>query len=205
MFTGIEPERFAAMTDWERRLFNNVKKGIYESDMAFKEGRPQDRCLPEMCNAIDAAKTLRRSLRGEDTSFGENKKRFVEFINLSVPADTPRSFKIDLIDARSGKLATYKFSELIYAIRCMVHENENLNADERPDYHILVDWTPGSSEYFGVLENGRMTCNGPAVWRRLREIMETFVFGIEAGIQEGRGGPINLPGSRPLGMIRPEE
>ena len=85
MFTGIELERFARLTEREERLLDNVKKAFYESDQLYCTGRQRD-CLLPMCNAIDAAKTLRRSLRGEDTSGNDNRRRFQEFIELEVPA-----------------------------------------------------------------------------------------------------------------------
>lgn len=81
MFADITLDRLLAMSEQELRWFENVKKAFYESDRAYAEGRPQDHCFPELCKAVDTAKTLRRSLRNEDTSCRDNKKRFVEFLN----------------------------------------------------------------------------------------------------------------------------
>jgi len=40
---------------------------------------------------------------------------------------------VSLLDARTGQSRHYSFSGLVSVIRCMVHENKNLNAAERPD------------------------------------------------------------------------
>ena len=79
MFKGIDDNRLLNMTDVERRWLDNIKKAFHESDQALQSGRHEDRCLEELFKAIDTAKTLRRSLRGEDTSGKDNKKRFIEF------------------------------------------------------------------------------------------------------------------------------
>src|SRR5271157_3196283 len=64
-----KPEhRVAAMTGQEKRWLDNVRKDFHESDTVLQAGTPQDRCLEELFKAVDTAKTLRRSLRGEDTS-----------------------------------------------------------------------------------------------------------------------------------------
>lgn len=131
MFAAITHDRLLAMSNQELRWFDNVKKAFYESDLAYTEGRAQDHCFPELCNAVDTAKTLRRSLREEDVSSRDNKKRFVEFLNFELPSPESGGLQVHLVDARSGKPVAYSFAELVYDIRCMVHENENLNAAER--------------------------------------------------------------------------
>lgn len=205
MLAGITPERLIAMSDQERRWLDNVKKAFQESDRAYSEGRPQDHCFPELCKAIDTAKTLRRSLRGEDCSPKENKKRFVEFLNCELPSPDAGGLKVQLIDSRSSKITTYSFAELVYDIRCMIHENENLNADEKPTYHILLDWNPRNPALFGVIENGRLTCNAQIVWRRLREILAKFITVIDSMISLANGGGFNITIAPPLGSVRPEE
>jgi len=61
MFSGISEERFGRLTAQEERLLDNVKKAFRDSDQLYRDGRPED-CMEPMCRAIDAAKTLRRSL-----------------------------------------------------------------------------------------------------------------------------------------------
>src|SRR5262245_31748493 len=130
MFTGITPARLLNMTEQEQRWLDNLKKAFYESDRAYLEDCPHDECFPALCKAVDTAKTLRRSLRGEDVSSKDNKKRFLEFLNCELPSPEVGGVRVDLVDARTGKAISYSFAELVYDIRCMVHENENLNAAE---------------------------------------------------------------------------
>ncbi len=63
----------------------------------------------------------------------DNKKRFLEFLNLELPSPESGGLLVHLVDARSGKAVAYSFAELVYDIRCMIHENENLNAAEAPN------------------------------------------------------------------------
>src|SRR5688500_8627759 len=86
LFAKVTPDRLLAMSEQERRWFDKLKKAFYESDLAYAEGRAADKCMPELCKAVDTAKTLRRSLSGEDTSPRENKKRFLEFLNFELPS-----------------------------------------------------------------------------------------------------------------------
>jgi len=87
MFTGISIDRMMQMTSQEKRRLDNIKKAFYESDRALQSGEPEDRCLEEIFKAIDAAVSLRKSLRGETyTTSGNNKRLFSEFIALEVPA-----------------------------------------------------------------------------------------------------------------------
>jgi hypothetical protein len=203
MFDGISAERVLAMSGKEERWFENVKKAFYESDCAYAEGRPHDHCFPELCKAVDTAKTLRRSLRGEDVSHGDNRKRFVEFLNCELPSPESGGLQVQLVDSRSGKPVAYSFAELVYDIRCMVHENENLNAAEAPNYHILIDWTPAEPNFFGVIADGRLTCNGHTVWWRLRGIMAKFITGIDGEISFAREGSCSMTSEPPLGSVRP--
>src|SRR5262245_37364957 len=127
MLSGISPERLLRMTEQERRWLDNLRKAFYESDRLYREGQPED-CMAPMCVAIDTAKTLRRSLREEDTSHTDNGKKFKEFIDLEVPTPARGGLQLTLVDPRSKQPRSYSYSDLVYAIRCMVHENENLNA-----------------------------------------------------------------------------
>lgn len=202
MFLGIDQERFGRLTPSEERLLDNVKKAFHDSDNYHTEGRVEDSMEP-MCRAIDAAKTLRRSLRGEDTGPNENAKRFKEFLALEIPAAQPDVFQVELIDARTGNTRMYSLADLVYAIRCKTHENENLNKAENPDYHILLDWsTPGP--YGGVIKDGRITLNGHFIWGRLREVMSKFITVIDAMIGVARGDDhISMTIQPPLGSVRP--
>jgi hypothetical protein len=229
MFSGIPQERFGKLTALEERLLDNVKKAFHDSDELYRGGRPED-CMEPMCRAIDTAKTLRRSLRGEDTSTADNARKFKEFIDLEVPAPGRGGLQVTLADARTGQSRAYSFSALVYAIRCMGHENENLNAAERPDYHILLDWgqAPRSvplaagpvsgmvqdpslnwpvtyhSGLAGTINGGRITLSGHFVWGRLREVMSKFITGMESMIGFAKGadkGSISI--NPPLGSVRP--
>ncbi|MBU0616887.1 MAG: hypothetical protein KKI02_04150 [Planctomycetes bacterium] len=205
MFDGISTQRLLGMSVPERRWLHNVKKAFHASDSAYQEGHPQDKCFPELCNAIDTAKTLRRSLRGEDTSPTQNKQRFVDFINLEVPTPASGGLRVRLIDSRTKKSIAYSFADLLYAIRCMVHEAENLNVEEKPDYHILLDWSNRNRSYFGEVDasSGQLICNGHALWWRAREILAKFITGIDGRVAYGRGEGFSISIDPPLGSIRP--
>jgi hypothetical protein len=203
MFSGIAPERFLKLTEQEQRWFDNVKKAFHENDRAYAEGQLADRGLEEACKAIDTAKTLRRSLRGEDTSTAHNKAKFVEFLNLEVPDAASGGMQVQLVDSRDGRRKTYSFADLVYAIRCMIHEGENLNAAEKVDYHILLDWSDPHSAYWGKVSDGRLVLNGHRVWERVREILSKFVTGIIGMIAHAKGEPFSVTIQPPLGSVRP--
>jgi len=97
MFDGYDENRVAAMTDQERRWFDNVKKAFHGSDTALQNGSR----LEELFKAVDTAKTLRRSLRGEDTSHRDNKKRFIEVLGLEIPMARLDGSEFELRDAES--------------------------------------------------------------------------------------------------------
>jgi hypothetical protein len=210
MFSGIAEERFGQFTAQEERLLDNVKKAFRDSDAHYTGGRVED-CMEPMCRAIDAAKTLRRSLRGEDTSPRQNEERFKEFLALEIPAARPGALPMYLVDARSGQRRQYSYADLVYKIRCMVHENENLNAAENPDYHILLEWGPGQQppDWFrqglmGVIHDGRITLHGPLVWQRLRKVVSKFITGIDMMIAVARGADsFSITIRPPLGSVRP--
>ena len=202
MFEGITTERVAAMTAQERRWLENIKEAFYESDKAYLSDRPEDHAFEHICKAIDVAKTLRRSLRGEDCSGKQNKARVTEYIDLEIPGF---SEKITLVDPREQKSVSYSYSELIYAIRCSaVHENENLNAAEQPDFHVLLDWTMHPEDRCGgVLRDGRITLNARATWLRLRELMVKFIQALDMMVAFAGGATSGSMGRAPLGSIRP--
>jgi hypothetical protein len=210
MFSGIPQERFGHLTAQEERLLDNVKKAFRDSDELYRGGRAED-CMEPMCRAIDTAKTLRRSLRGEDTSPRLNEARFKEFLALAIPAARPGALPLYLVDARSGQTTQYSYADLVYKIRCMVHENENLHAAENSGYHILLEWGQGQSrpEWFqqglmGVSQDGRITLHGPLMWERLREVMAKFVTGIDAMVAFAKGADrFSISIRPPLGSVRP--
>jgi hypothetical protein len=142
MFAGISIDRVSKMSKQELRWLDNVKKGFLDSDELYRGGREED-CLGPMFNAIDAAQKLRRSLRAEDTSNANNQFKFTEFLSLEVPNPAAGGLNLSLTDTRTGKTGLYPFPLLVYKMRCMLHENENLNVAEGPDYHITLDWGKG--------------------------------------------------------------
>ena len=71
-----------------------------------------------------------------------------------------------------------------------------------PNYHIIIDWEPENPSLFGVIVNGRLTCNGHMVWRRLREVMAEFITGIDGMISFAEGRGFNVTSSSPLGSVR---
>jgi hypothetical protein len=203
MFTRITEDRLLQMNDREQRWLENTKKAFHDSDQDYRNGQPQDCCLQELCKAIDTAKTLRRSLRGEDVSPTQNKERFVEFLNLEMPKPEDGGFNVELADSRTGQKRAYSFAELVYYIRCMVHENENLNVSEKPNYHILIDWQMRDPTVFGYLHNGRLVCNGPLLWNRLREILAKFITGIDGMISHAKTGLFNITIDPPICSVKP--
>ena len=213
MLDGITPKRVMEMSAQEHRWFDNIKKAFCESDRLFQEGRPEDGCLQELCKAIDTAKTLRRSLRGEDTSDRHNKTRFLEFLSLEIPSPKPGETlpetlvsTFELFDARRGTKRSYSLVELIYKIRCMfLHENENLNAaEDGAGYYIMLDWTMRDPLLFGRCEHGRLVCNGYVVWKRLREVLAVFITGLEAMISTAKDGSGYVAIWPPIGSIQPK-
>lgn len=205
MLGEITPERLLAITDQERRWLNNTKKAFLASDEAYVSGTPEDRCMEELCKAIDTAKTLDRSLRDEDTSGRQNKVRYLEFLESELPSPEEGGVDIPLLDVRTGKAIRHSFPSLIYDIRCMIHENENLNAAEAPNYHIQLDWTLNPHDrIMGRLENGKVICNARIIWNRVREIVAKFITGIDGSIAFAQGKGFTITGSPKLGTIRPE-
>ena len=179
MFSGFDGQRVLTMSEQEKRWFDNIKKAFYASDLALQSGDPEDDCLQELLKAIDTAKTLRRSLRGDDVSHRENKKRFIEFLALEILPPNPDAKKVELRDRLTKEKREYNLGDVIYAIRCMVHENENLNAAEGIDHHILLDWSHPHRAGFIVIEDERFICNAYLLANRLREVLAKFITGIE--------------------------
>lgn len=208
MIDGVADDRFTTMTETERRWLDNVKKAIYASDRAYLSDEKADRCFPELCNAVDTAKTLQRSLRGQDTSAKDNKRRFIEFLDSGIPTPVDGGYQSgELVDARNGKTVAYGFGELIYAIRCMVHENENLNAAERPQYHIQLDWTEPAQNHIIARQyaDEKLVLNAELAFWRLRQHIAQFVTSIDSAIAILERGQFDITISPPLGSIKPGE
>lgn len=204
MFDGIDEQRVLGMKDQEKRLLDNIKKAFHESDKAVEGRVPEHRSLEELFKAIDTAKTLRRSLRGEDISHKDNKKRFIAFLGLEIPMCRTDGYKTPLRDVTTGETKEYTFGEIVYAIRCKVHENENLNAAEGVEYHILLDWSVPDRFYFPGVRDGRFYCNGWFLWHRLREVLAKFITCIEDMVTLAKEGRSSASIQPKLGSIRPD-
>lgn len=207
MIEDIPDERFTSMTQRERRWFDNVKKAILASDDAYMSGEKKGHCFPELCKAVDTAKMLHRSLLDKDTSTAHNKKRFLEFFGGPSAADGGYESG-ELIDARSGKKVRYSLGGLVYAIRCMVHENENLDFDDRPDYHVLLNWSGPfrhPREVVSQFADEKLIVNAELLLGILRERVTGFVTSIDSMIAMKESGMFNITIAAPLGSIRPGE
>jgi hypothetical protein len=203
MLEGIDTDRLLAMTDREKRWFDNIKKAFCHSDEALQSGSAEDECLAELFKAIDTAKTLRRSLRGEDISHHQNKQLFIEFLGLEIPMARPGESEWELA-LKSGATKKYHFGEIVYDIRCMIHENENLNVAEDVDYHILLDWSQPHPYIFANQVNGTFVCNGYFLWNRLRQLMAKFITGIDGFISFATNGSFSITVEPDMGAIAPE-
>jgi hypothetical protein len=227
MFDEIDDNRVLAMTAEEKRWFDNIEKALHESDLALQGGAPEDGCLQELLTAIDTAKNLRRSLRGEDMSdrHSKNKKRFIEFLGLGVPCfrpgyraqgfygrdagseapgAVPDEYRIELHARDTGKVRGYTLGEIVYEIRCsMVHEGENLNAAEELDQPILVDWSARNPGHFAEQRGAQFIFNGYFLWNRLREVLAKFITVIQRMIDSAERGSFSIEIRPALGSIKP--
>ena len=200
MFNGIDASRLFAMVPQEQRWIANAKKAFHESDTAFVEGTAPDNAFPAICKAIDVCATLRLSLQSPAEPWTppphqNNKTKFISFLHAEIPDASSNGLDISLLDARTNKPVQYNFGGIIYAIRCMIHENENLNAAEGPDYHVTLDWTIPRHGHLGVHEDGRLRCNAQLLWWRVREVTSKFIQGLEflMAIERGDAASIGDP------------
>jgi len=211
MFDEIDGKRLLAMEPQEIRWMQNLKKAFYESDNAFSNGHAADLAFPEICKAVDVAATLQLSLQGPVSNWTppttkNNKRKFIDFVHCEVPTSQNGGLDIELIDARTHEPVSYSFGELIYAIRCMVHENENLNSDENADYHVTLDWGVPKHGLFGVVRDGRLICNANAFWWRLREVLAKFILGTEMFMAFERGdGSFSIHCDPELKSVHPND
>lgn len=204
MFKNIPNERIIAMTSEENRWLQNIKKAFHESDNAFLSGIPEDRCLEELLKAIDTSKTLYLSLQDKKISIYNNRKKFVDFIHEDIPKPENGGLDLQLINSRTGKLERYNFGELLYEIRCMIHENENLNISEGANFHILLDWQDSNPKYQLEIDNGRVIFNGFSLWDRIRQFLSNFITYLEGITSLNKSGKASFSLEPPLGTIRPE-
>jgi len=192
VFEGFDGKRLLAMVPQEVRWMDNLKKAFYESDIAFADGKAADDAFPALCKAVDVAATLHSSLQHSVASWSpppqkDNKRKFTEFLRSEIPGTDENGDDIDLIDARTQKPVQYDFADIFYAIRCMIHENENLNDAEQPDYHVTLDWSIPEHGDLGYQCDGRLTCNAKAFWWRVRSVVAKFILGTESFMAYERG------------------
>jgi hypothetical protein len=206
---AVDGQRLLAMVPQELRWMDNLKKAFYESDAAFAGGRAVDKAFPEICNAVDVAGTLQLSLQSPVAPWApptnkSNKRKFIGFLHTEIPDADNNGVNIPLLDARTEKWENYNFGGIVYAIRCMIHENENLNADENPDYHVILDWNIPANGYLGSVCDGRLTCNAQAIWWRVREVLAKFILGTEMLMAFERGdNSFSIHCRPPLKSIHP--
>lgn len=207
MIDGVSQERFVNMTDREKRWLDNVKKAVFASDRAYLNGEKRDRCFPELCNAIDTAKTLKRSLRDEDVSHRENKARFLDFFGGVMPEDGGYESG-EVVDSRTNRTLKYTLGGLVYAIRCMIHENENLDAEDQPDYHVLLNWTGPWLHHQQIASqyaNETIEVNAELLLGHVRSMVAGFVTQVDSAIALAESGRISISCAPPCGAIRPGE
>jgi hypothetical protein len=140
----------------------------------------------------------------KDHLHAKNKSRFIEFLELEIPSRVRGANLFQLTDARKGQQRQWSVAEILYEIRCMIHENENLDESDPLDHHILLRWHDSSDVFICSHENGRVVINARLLWRRLREIVSKFITGIEAyeAMANDQGFRVTI---RPaLGTIQPE-
>lgn len=203
MLGGVSEQRIQAMAPQEVRWLDNAKKAFFDSDCAFRSGAPEHKCFEGLCKAVDTAKTLSRCLQGKPTTTKNNRKEFIDFIYSEVPCPEGSGLRLPLVHARTGKPMVYGFGELIYEIRCMIHENENLNITENPDYHILLDWTWRDHRVLAKVCDGRAIVNGRLLWNILRQFLAKFLTVVESIRTFPVTRRIEFSISPPLGSIQP--
>lgn len=203
MFQGITEQRILNMSSEEKRWFDNIKKAFYNSDISIKTKIMEDKCLEELFKAIDTAKTLRLSLLGHKINNKNNKQKFIDFLGLEIPSIKKQEPKI-AIKSEKGYYE-YHLGEVIYAIRCYIHENENLNAAEIDHYPILLDWGKPSYDLFGVVGGGKIILNARSLALILREKIAKFITFIESVFTVRDQGYFNLTIKPEICSIKPKK
>jgi len=177
----------------QRHWWNSSLKHA-NADQAVSDGRIDDRTLEELFKAIDGAQTVRQNLLPEHLrSKGGNRDLFVEFIHLELPMARARSStdandlpfelqEFELFNMDKQRVEMFTMGEVAYAARCMImHENENLNvAEEGVDYHVMLDWNISATDMMlGYQRDQKFICSGPFLVQRLRQIVASFIQGVE--------------------------
>lgn len=202
MIQEITKERVLQMSEQEERLFDNIKKAYYNSDLKAKSLNPEDGCLEEAFKGIDTAKTLRRSLLGLDITHKQNGKKFVEFLGLKIPGARPEAEKYHLVDPVTKKEYNLNLGELIYNIRCKIHENENLNISEGARYFVLLDWRIKSIDWHHRFYEDKCIISAFGLWNRLREILSEMIMHIESCKSWDKTGLYTVNIRPPLNSLR---
>src|SRR5262249_7287976 len=114
-------------------------KAFYESDVAYADGTAADNAFPAICKAIDVAATLRISLQRPVEGWKppppqNNKSKFFSFLHAEIPDADAEGVDLTLIDARPQQPVRHNYGRLAYAMRGIIHENENPNDNQNPDY-----------------------------------------------------------------------
>lgn len=204
MLEGVANSRIQAMTQQELRWLDNAKKAFAKSDTAFQSGVPEDDCLEALCKAVDTAKTLHRSLLDEPHTVANNAKEFIDFIHLEIPRPEHNGLCLELVHSRTGKELVYGFGKLVYEVRCMIHENENLNADEDVDFHILIDWKTVHGKTIAWISGDHVVVSGHLLWERLRQVLAKFLTIVESTHMFPTTGRREASVAPPLGSVLPK-
>lgn len=182
MFTGIKPERVAAMTAQERRWLDNARKAFHDSDMLYQAGCPEDGSIQLLCIGVELAMKIRTSLSGEAVTTKHSRTNFVGFVDLDIPRpeDGGLAIEIAVKDDATGEFVPMSFARLLYEVRCAyAHEYENLDAAECPGHRITIDWSGALGPLFGrMVGEEHFVINGQQLWQRLRELLAKFLTGI---------------------------
>ena len=219
MLDGIPADRYLAMSEQEKRWLENTKKAVHDSDLATQHGTGPDKALEELFKGVDVAKNLRKSMLGAGASKQNQKAQYLEFIQLHFlegtasnqevvverdgkPIVTRGPLFVSLYDRQNNKQVDRSFAQIVYDARCMaVHENENLNAAEEPDYHIQFDWSVGAGSR---IEDGTIYFPGMEMWRRLRMLLAKFITGVDSAISIQTSGEFSISFDPPLGGVKPK-
>src|SRR5271157_4238848 len=86
----------------------------------------------------------------------------------------------------------------------VVTPNENLNAAEDIDYHILLDWSvPNTLDFFDV-RDGQLIWNGYHLWNCIRQILAKFITGLDSMVAIANRQPFSITIEPKMGSIVPE-
>src|ERR1700730_1292831 len=136
-FVGIPEDRLLNMTDQGASMAEQPQEGALRQRPGPNQWKAARSLHGSATRGLNAAKSLRRALRGEDVSPKRHKERFIEFVHLGAPSPKDGKNEIPLFDSRTQKIEMYSFRKLVYAVRWIaIHENDSLDAAQPPNYHI---------------------------------------------------------------------